>query len=196
MHCCVLFASPRGKNSNTLALLTPFLEEWHRLGHTHEVFSLYDMNLSGCRACRGCQSDWTQPACVIQDDMQPVFEAVSRADLVLLAAPVYSWFCPAPMKAALDRLVYAFDKFYGEQGKGPALMAGKSFAALMTAGYRPEKATDLFDEAMKRWCKHSGTRWHGIAAERHLGYHTQFMDEDKAAHAVEFARRLAQEVAQ
>lgn len=194
MKCCVLFASPRGKESNTLALLQEWLEGWSDAGHEAQVFSLYDMNISGCRACRGCQSDWERPACVIEDDMQPIFDAVLESDLVLLAAPVYSWFCPAPMKAALDRLVYATDKYYGEKGKGPALLAGKSFAALMSCGYRPEKGTDLFEEAMRRWCKHSGIAWRGLAAERHMGYGTAFMDEEKAAHAREFARRLACEV--
>ena len=65
MHLTVLFASPRGRESNTRALLEPFLEEWRALGHSAQAFSLFDMHVEPCRACRGCQSDWEHPACVV-----------------------------------------------------------------------------------------------------------------------------------
>ena len=58
MHMTVLFASPRGAHSNTRALLVPFLETWRAAGHTAEVFSLFDLHIEPCRACRGCQMDW------------------------------------------------------------------------------------------------------------------------------------------
>ena len=154
MKATVLFASPRGRESNTMALLHPALETWRRAGHEAEVFSLYDLHIEGCLACRCCQTDWQQPACAIDDDMQPIFRSILRSELVLLATPVYSWYCTAPLKAALDRLVYAMDKYYGSQGKGPALLAGKAMAAVVTCGYRPERGADLFLEAMARWCKH------------------------------------------
>ena len=40
MKCCVLFGSPRGGQSNTRALLTEFLDEWHAAGNTFVVYSL------------------------------------------------------------------------------------------------------------------------------------------------------------
>ena len=192
MHLTVLFASPRRRESNTRALLEPFLEEWRTLGHNVEVFSLFDMHIEPCRACRGCQSDWAHPACVVDDDMTAVFDAALGSDILLLAAPIHSWFCPAPMKAALDRLVYAMDKYYGDRGKGPALLTGKGMAVLTTCGYRPERGADLFTEGMRRWCKHSGMRYLGELAERHMGYDRPFMDGEREAHARAFARQLAE----
>ena len=53
MHMTVLFASPRAAHSNTHALLVPFLETWRAAGHTAEVFSLFDLHIEPCRACRG-----------------------------------------------------------------------------------------------------------------------------------------------
>ena len=94
MHMTVLFASPRGAHSNTRALLVPFLETWRAAGHTAEVFSLFDLHIEPCRACRGCQMDWEHPACVLADDMPAIFDAVLRSDILLLAAPIHSWFCP------------------------------------------------------------------------------------------------------
>lgn len=194
MRCTVLFASPRGEKSNTLALLRPWLDAWRQAGHEAEVFSLYDMNIKPCSACRSCQNDWQRPACVVQDDMQPIFGSVLQSDLLLLATPIYSWFCTPPMKAALDRLVYAMEKYYGPAGRGPSLLAGKTMAAVTTCGYRPEKGADLFLEAMARWCKHGQLRWLGGLAERHLGYDTVFMDEEKAARARAFAAEIMKEM--
>ena len=194
MRCTVLFASPRGERSNTLALLGPWLEAWHQAGHEARVFSLYDMNIKPCSACRSCQNDWQRPACVVQDDMQPIFGSVLQSDLLLLATPIYSWFCTPPMKSALDRLVYAMEKYYGPAGRGPSLLAGKTMAAVTTCGYRPEKGADLFLEAMARWCKHGQLRWLGGLAERHLGYDTVFMDEEKAARARAFAAEIMKEM--
>lgn len=194
MRCTVLFASPRGERSNTLALLGPWLKAWHQAGHEARVFSLYDMDIKPCSACRGCQNDWQRPACVVQDDMQPIFGSVLQSDLLLLATPIYSWFCTPPMKAALDRLVYAMEKYYGPAGRGPSLLAGKALAAVTTCGYRPEKGADLFLEAMARWCKHGQLRWLGGMTERHLGYDTIFMDEEKAARARAFAAEIMKEM--
>ena len=56
MRCTVLFASPRGERSNTLALLGPWLEAWHQAGHEARVFSLYDMDIKPCSACRWTSS--------------------------------------------------------------------------------------------------------------------------------------------
>ena len=121
MKCTVLFASPRGEASNTLAVTRPVTDALTQAGWEVERFSLYDMDIQPCRACRGCQRDWEHPACVLRDDMQPIFESVLSADLLLLASPIYSWYCTAPLKAALDRMVYAMNKYYGDQGRGPSL---------------------------------------------------------------------------
>ena len=48
---------------------------------------------------------------------------------VLLASPIYLWSCTAPMKAALDRCIYALCKYYGDE-KGPSLWEGKTVAGL------------------------------------------------------------------
>lgn len=190
MHMTVLFASPRAAHSNTRALLVPFLETWRAAGHTAEVFSLFDLHIEPCRACRGCQVDWEHPACVLADDMPAIFDAVLCSDILLLAAPIHSWFCPAPMKAALDRFVYAMNKYYGPRGRGPSLLSGKSLAILTTCGYRPEKGADLFIEGMRRWCRHTDMRYVDALTERHLGYDHTFMDAEKKNRARAFARSL------
>ncbi|MCR1978007.1 NAD(P)H-dependent oxidoreductase, partial [[Clostridium] innocuum] len=105
------------------------------------------------------------------------------------ATPIYSWSCPAPMKAVLDRLVYGMNKYYGDE-KGPTLWNGKSIAMITTCGYQPEKGADLFEESVKRYCKHSQLVYEGMLSERDLGYRSIFIDNDKKERARAFARSL------
>ncbi len=188
MNALVLMGSPR-KAGNTAALLAPFSQALTENGVTQEMVWLYDQSIQPCVACRVCQADWSKFGCRYDDDMQGIFDKVLACDLLILATPIYSWYCTPPMKAALDRLVYGMNKYYGE-GKGPALWAGKRLALLVTCGYRPEKGADLFEAGMQRYCKHSQLNYIGMLCERDLGYSSTFMDEGKTERAGAFARRL------
>lgn len=188
MRVCVLMGSPR-KQGNTAALLEPFRQELESGGAEVETVWLYDQDIRPCVACRACQKDWTVFGCAQKDDVQAVFDAILASDLIVLATTIYAWYCTPPMKALLDRLVYGMNKFYGGE-KGPSLWRGKAMALLLTCGYRPEKGCDLFEEGMRRYCRHSQLRYLGSHAERHLGYGTVFMDGDKELRAQDFAREL------
>jgi len=193
MRALILFASPR-RDGNTAALLEPFCEELRTGGAEVERVFLHDKDIQPCVACRQCQRDWTMFGCSRQDDLQEVFDGLLAADLIVIATPIYSWYCTPPVKTVLDRLMYGMNKFYGES-RGPSLWEGKALALLMTCGYRPEKGSDLFEEGMRRYCRHSGLRFLGSHAERHLGYHAgPFMDEDKADRTREFAKQLLKKV--
>lgn len=188
MKALVLMGSPR-KNGNTAALLAPFCEELGKAGAEVETVWLYDRDIRPCVACRTCQKDWTVFGCVQQDDVQAIFSQVLSCDLLILATPIYSWYCTPPMKALLDRLVYGVNKYYGAE-KGPSLWEGKSLALLLTCGYPPEKGCDLFAEGMRRYCRHSALRYLGSHAEHHLGYDLPFMDGGKEKRTRAFAREL------
>lgn len=185
MKACILMGSPR-KTGNTATLLEPFREELEHRGTETETVWLYDREIRPCVACRSCQRDWTIFGCPQRDDGQALFDLVLGSELVVLATPIYAWYCTPPMKALLDRLVYGMNKYYGE-AKGPALWAGKAMALLMTCGYPAEKGCDLFEEGMRRYCRHSRLRYLGAHVERHLGYGTVFMDGEKEDRARLFA---------
>lgn len=181
-------ASPR-KQGNTNALADVVAGRLHEQHAAIREFDLYDMDIRPCLACRQCQKDWTQVSCAREDDMQQIFEAVMESELLILASPVYSWYCTPPMKAMLDRLVYAMNMYYGEE-RGPALWKGKRLALITTCGYPPEKGADLLDEGIRRYCKHSQLRYEGMLCARHMGYGSPFMDEDKQKQAIAFADLL------
>jgi len=189
---CILKGSPR-KEGNTNALVSHFTKALESKNNIVQSFDLYDMELEGCLACRSCQKDHTKFGCIHSDDMQEIFDAVMDCDLLVLASPIYSWYCTPPMKAVLDRMVYGMNKFYGES-VGPALWEGKNVAIITTCGYHPGKGADLFEEGIRRYCKHSHLNYKGMLVERHLGYNTVFMDDAKAAHAEDFAHTLMEQL--
>lgn len=185
---CILLGSPR-KQGNTIQVVRPFVEEMERLGNICSTVWLYDKELRPCIACRACQRDWTIFGCPQQDDMEDIFKDILQADILVLATPIYSWYCTPPMKAVLDRLVYGMNKYYGDT-KGPSLWAEKHVGLITTCGYRPEHGADLWEDGVKRYCKHSQLQYIGMLAERHLGYQSVFMDEAKAERAREFAQHI------
>ena len=188
MQFLILLGSPR-KQGNTISLVEPFVSEIKESGNNVNIMWLYDKKIKGCVACRSCQKDWTRSGFSIKDDMHEIFDAILKADKIILATPIYSWSCPAPMKAVLDRLVYGMNKYYGDE-KGPTLWNGKSIAMITTCGYQPEKGADLFEESVKRYCKHSQLVYEGMLSERDLGYRSIFIDNDKKERARAFARSL------
>ena len=187
-NICILRASPR-KQGNTNTLTNLISARWQEVGCSVTEFDLYDLNIRPCTACRACQQDWSTVTCAQQDDLQQIFPAILESDLILLATPIYSWYCTPPMKAALDRLVYAMNMYYGEE-RGPSLWRGKSVAIVTTCGYSPEKGADLFQEGIRRYCRHSGLHYAGMLCERHLGYQTVFMDNGKKNRTLAFADRF------
>ncbi|MDR2737081.1 MAG: flavodoxin family protein [Gracilibacteraceae bacterium] len=191
MRSIILMGSPR-KNGNTMALLRPFLEESHSLGVAAPMVWLHDKTIEPCVACRTCQKDWTVFGCRYHDDVPEIFQMILAADLIVLATPIYSWYCTPPLKALLDRLVYGMNKYYGAE-KGPSLWAGKSLALITTCGYPPEKGADLWESGIKRYCKHSELLYKGMLVERHRGYTVDFMNQEKEQRARAFARELAAE---
>lgn len=188
MKLVLLMGSPR-KQGHTAALTAPFLEECGRLGVETETFWLYDRHILPCLGCKTCQDRMDGFGCVRRDDGEALFEAMAGGDGIVLATPIYAWYCTAPMKALMDRAVYAGTKNYGRE-KGPSLLKGKGLASLVTCGYPPEKGADLWEAGLRRWCRHSGLSWWGMLCQRDRGPGVPFLTEDKLAAARDFARAL------
>ncbi len=191
MKYCILMGSPR-RNGNTHILLKPFIEEIEFKQVQYDLVWLYDKHIEPCVACRNCQKDWTIFGCRIADDAQDIFNKVCVCDVIILATPIYSWYCTPPMKSLLDRFVYGMNKYYGDE-VGPSLWAGKKLAVIATCGYKPEKGADLFEEGIKRYCKHSQLKYIGMLVERDLGYKSVFISDDKVERSRAFARKLISE---
>ena len=189
MKRITIFRSSPRKQGNTNALTDVVAEKLRQLECDVQEFNLSEMNIKPCIACRACQQDWDKVSCAQNDDMQQIFDSVMESDLLILATPIYSWYCTPPMKAMLDRLVYAMNMYYGDK-RGPSLWQGKRMALIVTSGYPVNQGPDLLEEGMRRYCKHSRLEYEGMLWGRHEGYTIDFMDEEKQRQAVAFAEKL------
>lgn len=192
MRFCVLMGSPR-LDGNTAALLAPFLEECAAMEVETRIISLYDREINPCWGCSACQNVPDGPGCVQDDGFEEIFRAMAESDVIVLATPIYAFFCTAPMKALLDRAIYAGTKNYGAV-KGVKLLAGKRLAAIATCGYPPEKGADLWEEGLKRFCRHGGLEYMGIFCRRDRGGAEPFLNEEREQAVRDFARAVRMSV--
>lgn len=79
-------------------------------GHKIKVMRTAELNIGGCRACKGC---WKRKgSCILEDDMEAVQTALEEADVLVMAAPMYWSSVPSAMKAVIDRM-YQYDPVNG-----------------------------------------------------------------------------------
>ncbi|MCF2661067.1 flavodoxin family protein [Pseudoflavonifractor phocaeensis] len=188
MKYTILMGSPN-RDGNTAALLRPFVEENQEMGIEQDVIWLYERDIKPCRGCKACQNAKDCLGCVQKDEFQPVFDSIQTSDVLVLATPIYSWFCTPPMKAVMDRLIYAGCKYYGAE-KQPSAYWMKQVASITTCGYKPEYGADLWEEALKRWCKHGEMDYLGMYCRRDTGKKEEFMDEKTEFDVRDFAHAL------
>lgn len=183
----ILKGSPR-KKGNTNALVSIFLKELEKNDIEYKEFDLYDMNLLPCNDCFTCQNVLDSFGCPIKDDMHIIFDSIIESDFIVIASPIYSWSCTPPTKCVLDRLVYGMNKFYGKTRAN--LWENKKVLIITSCGYKVEKGADLFEEQIKRYCKHSNLNYLGMLCERDLGKNHAFLDENKTNDIKKFAEDI------
>ena len=186
MNILVLMGSPR-LNGNTAELCKPFIAELEANGAHVSYITLADKDISPCSACYACQNVSGSYGCVHKDDMYGIVDEICRADIIVFATPIFSWYCTAQMKNALDRH-YGLNKFYGT-AEG-SLWAGKKVALITTHGYDREYAAAPFETGMQRLCEHSGLEYIGMYSVRDEDDLASFRTEQAVSGARDFAVKL------
>lgn len=105
MHAVAISGSPR-KGGNTETLLGRCLEGLAKRGITTELISLRDKTIKGCRACTVCSRNRDKQCNTKDDDFHPIFEAMQKADIIVVGSPVYFGSATPEMMALLDRAGY------------------------------------------------------------------------------------------
>ncbi len=94
-----IMGSPR-KKSNTDLLLDAALEGASQEGAEVEKIAVYDLQISPCREIYACTRDGN---CPIRDDMQSLYDKLSRADHIVFASPIFFYGITSQAKAVVDR---------------------------------------------------------------------------------------------
>jgi multimeric flavodoxin WrbA len=110
MNIIAFNSSPRdNETSKTELVLQKFLEGARRAGAETETLYLRNYKINHCLGCYSC---WLQTPgrCIQKDDMsEELFERYLKADLVVLASPIYHATMNARMKLFVERTLPMMD---------------------------------------------------------------------------------------
>ena len=99
MFVLAVSGSPR-TGGNTEKLLGVALDVLSERGFETGLISLAGKSIRGCTACMACRGE---PRCVLDDDFDPIFRAMLRADGLIVGSPVYFGSATPELMALLDR---------------------------------------------------------------------------------------------
>ena len=98
----IISSSPR-KKGNSQILCEQFKKGAEAKGHQVKIVRIMEQNIGFCRACDGCMRNGG--TCVLKDDMAEILKMFQKADVLVLATPVYFYGISAQMKTFIDRLI-------------------------------------------------------------------------------------------
>ncbi len=97
----ILSASFR-KHGNSDTLCDEFMRGAEEAGHNVEKIYVNDKHINYCRGCGVCN---TTHKCVQKDDMAEILDKMVKADVIVMATPVYFYSMNGQMKTLIDRTV-------------------------------------------------------------------------------------------
>lgn len=95
----IITGSPR-KGGNTDILAGAFADGACQAGHSVEIFDAGQASILPCRACDACSKT---RKCVFDDDFQKLVPMLRKADVIVLASPLYWYDVSAQLKLAIDK---------------------------------------------------------------------------------------------
>ena len=150
-----------------------------------------DQIKTNLKECYACQDTAGVYGCEQKDDMLEIAEKILWADTIILATPIFAWYCTTKMKAVLDRH-YGFNKYYGS-AEG-CLWEGKKVGIIATHGYEDDYATEPFEVGIKRLCIHSNMKYIGMYSVQDNDNLASFQTSAAVEGAKAFARKVIGEM--
>lgn len=134
-----LQGSPR-KNGNTHYLLSAFMQEVQNLGVQAQTINVCDKKIKACLGCGFCEK---KGHCIITDDDMAVeiYSLLRRADVIVVATPVFFFNMTSQLKALVDRCQAFWSAKYRLKIKDPLAETRRGF--LLSVG--GSKGENLFD---------------------------------------------------
>ena len=122
-------ASPR-REGNTAWAVNKILEGAQEQGAETQSWSFSGLDIKPCCSCFGCKKG--DKGCVVNDDMQKLYNAIIDADALVLGSPVYMGQMSAQAKIVTDRLYACFSPRFSPHFKENA--AKKKMILVFTQG--------------------------------------------------------------
>ena len=152
MEIVCILGSPR-KEGNSATLARRFCEKAEGMGAETQYYYLNELDFKGCQGCLSCKTETDH--CIVEDDLKDVLEAEKRADILVLASPVYFGTVTGQAKCYIDR-TFSFAKPDFMTNPNPSrLSAGKKAVFITTQG-APEDAFEEIHESYRDYFKRYG----------------------------------------
>ena len=107
-------ASPR-KEGNTAWIVNKILEGAKEQGAETQSWYTSDLDIKPCQSCYSCNQG--DQGCIINDDMQKLYDALEHADALVLGSPVYMGQMSAQAKIFTDRFFAQYHPRFSPQFK-------------------------------------------------------------------------------
>ena len=134
MKIIAFCGSPR-KNGNTELLLREAVKGIEEAGESVIIYYLNLMNIKPCQDCGGC-NDTGQ--CIIQDQMEQIYEGIRAADRIILASPIFFFSLSAQTKNMIDRCQSFWCEKYLLKKPVQAGESGRKGLLLLVGGMKKE----------------------------------------------------------
>lgn len=128
----ILSGSPK-KNGNTAALIEWFCKGANSSAADIEIIrtALLKYKSNGCTSCRRCQKI-KEYECTVNDDAKPVLAKIVKADVIVMATPLYFFSASAQIKIIFDRM-FSLYKWDNNAGTMETPLIGKTMILLASA---------------------------------------------------------------
>jgi multimeric flavodoxin WrbA len=127
-------------------MIEAFGEGTRERGHHTDIVRLYDMDIKGCSACGMCKTGKVE-YCVLSDGMADIYPKLAKADVLVVASPVYFGQVTGPMKLFIDRLYCFMSYDYSVK-----TLPGKRFISFTVCGAPAENFQSVTDYLKKWFC--------------------------------------------
>lgn len=142
MNIVCLLGSPRRKG-NSATIAGKFIDTATGLGANCQTFQLNKLTYRGCQACYGCKT--REERCILKDDLTDVLEAVAKADVLVMATPVYYGDISSQLKAFVDRSFSFLVPDFINSPNPSRLSPGKKLVIITSQGQPDESLfTDIY----------------------------------------------------
>ncbi|MBI5099297.1 MAG: flavodoxin family protein [Nitrospirae bacterium] len=126
--------SPRS-GGNTELLLKETIKGIVDTGLSVHTFNLNEMNIRPCQDCGGCNETGK---CIVNDDMDQIYEAIRSADRIILASPIFFFSISAQSKIMIDRCQSFWCEKYLLKEPIKAGIYGRKGLLLLVGGMKKE----------------------------------------------------------
>jgi len=171
MKAIAINASPRMHEGNTALILEPFLAGIREAGAEVELLYMRRLTINPCFGCYYC---WLKKPgeCCQRDDMDTVGPKLTKADLMVLATPLYVDGMTGALKNLLDRTIpYAEPYFELRDGHcrhtGRVKGGGRKVALVSNCGFWEMDNFDALVAHVAAMCRNLGAEFAGALLRPH-----------------------------